>query len=168
MKPVEIDAFDFARLKEQRDGEVAVAQLSRLAKECVDNSGTLRWVLSGATHDSGHPQLSVDVTGDVQLMCQRCLSPFAYTIDSESILILAQDEPQADQVEAMLGDDSLDVIVGSKVMSVIDLVEDEALLAIPQAPKHAQCPGQPMTGIDQEIELEMKPSPFAVLKNLKH
>ncbi len=166
MKPVAIDPFDFGRGKERRDGEVAVSQLPRLARECVDTSGMLRWEIAGGTHASGHPQLAMQVTGDVQLVCQRCLRPFAYQIESTSVLVLAHDEAQADQIEAMLDDETLDVIVGSATMELVDLIEDEALLAIPQAPKHASCPGpQAPVRIDDS---EVKPSPFAVLKHLKH
>ena len=166
MKPVAIDAFDFGRSKEQRDGEVAVAQLPRLARECVDTSGILRWEIAGGTHASGHVQLAMQVAGDLQLVCQRCLRPFAYHIASASTLVLARDEAQADQIEAMLDDETLDVIVGSATMNLVDLIEDEALLAIPQAPKHVSCPGPqvPVTSEDSEA----KPSPFAVLQYLKH
>lgn len=166
MKPVAIDAFEFGRGKEWRDGEVAVSDLPRLARECVDTSGILHWEISGGTHASGHVQLAMQVRGEVQLVCQRCLRPFAYRIESASTLVLARDEAQADQIEAMLDDETLDVIVGAAAMSLVDLIEDEALLAIPQAPKHAACPGgQATVSLDDS---EAKPSPFAVLKHLKH
>ena len=164
MKPVAIDAFDFGRMKEQREGELAVAKLPRLARECVESSGTLHWTLTGGTHDSGHQQLMLRVEGAVQLVCQRCLKPFSFAIASQSVLVLVQDEAQADQVEAMLDDDSIDVIVGAKAMDVIELIEDEALLAIPQAPKHAQCVEQ----IAGKEDIVVKPSPFAVLKDIRH
>ena len=165
MKPIAIDAFDFGRLKEKREGEVPVAEFTRLAQECVDTSGMLRWTLVGGTHESGHPQLVMQVSGTVMLVCQRCLKPFPFSIASESVLVLAHDEAQADQIEAMLDDDSLDVIVGTKALDVADLIEDEALLAIPQAPKHDECPDKATMQVDAAA---VKPSPFAVLKNMKH
>lgn len=168
MKPIVIDAFDFGRLKEWRDGEVSVAELARLTQECVDNSGMLHWTLSGGTHASGHPQLTMQVSGNVMLVCQRCLKAFEFGIASESVLVLANDEAQADQIEAMLADDSLDVIVGSKTLDVADLIEDEALLAIPQAPKHAECPDQLTAQTVTTGVATGKPSPFAILKNMKH
>lgn len=165
MIAIAIDAFDFGRLKERREGDVPVAQLPRLVKECVDGEGSLHWELRGGTHDSGHPQLSLKVAGSVNLVCQRCLKPFAFDVESESVLVLAHDEAQADQIEAMLGEEDIDVIVGSKTLNMADLIEDETLLAIPQAPKHVQCPGK--IEIADEI-IVVKPSPFDVLKNIKH
>lgn len=166
MTPAAIDAFEFSRLKEQREGEILVASLPRLAAECIDSTGSLHWALAGGTHPSGHPELKMRVNGEVHLVCQRCLKPFGFRIASESTLVLAQDDSHADQVEAALDDDEIDVIVGSKAMSVFDLIEDEALLAIPQSPKHEACFGQGVAASDDTIV--DKPSPFSVLKSLKH
>ena len=79
------------------------------------------------------------------------------------MLILAKDETEADKIEEMLGDEDIDVIVGSREMNVFDLVEDEALLALPLSPRHEVCPdASKLEGLKAE-----KPSPFAVLKDLK-
>ncbi|MBC7413737.1 MAG: DUF177 domain-containing protein [Herminiimonas sp.] len=165
MIAIAIDAFDFGRLKERRDGDLPVSQLPRLMKECVDGEGSLRWALRGGTHESGYPELNLQVSGAVNLICQRCLKPFSFEVASESILVLAHDEAQADQIEAMLEDDDMDVIVGSKALDMVALIEDEALLAIPQAPKHTQCPAALVVA---EEAVASNPSPFAMLKNLKH
>lgn len=172
MNAFTIDAFDFSRVKEQRTGRIAVADLPRLAAECADSIGDLAWSVAGGLHASGHLRLSVTVVGTVHLQCQRCLKPLAFDIDSASTLILTKDEAQADQVEQALDDERLDVIVGDKEMNLRDLVEDEALLAIPQSPRHEQCPGDAAAArsvpqADEESNAS-RPSPFAVLKDLKH
>jgi len=159
-----IDAFEFCRLKERREGEIPVAELPRLADEAVDQSGVLRWSLRGDANERGHPQLSIAVSGVVQLRCQRCLASFSYEIASQSVLVLAMDEASADEVDAMLEDDEIEVIVGSKAQNINVLVEDEALLALPLAPKHVVCPGQ---SVPATATNEKKESPFAILKNLK-
>lgn len=159
-----IDAFDFCRQKQQRSGETALSDLPRLTAELTDVQGTLQWVVGGGADDHGHPSLTLRVSGPVHLRCQRCLSPFEYAIDSESVLILAQDEASADALEEQLDDDSLDVVVGSRTMDVAGLIEDEALLALPLAPKHEVCPDPTVL---QAVNNDMQDSPFAVLKNLK-
>jgi uncharacterized protein len=160
-----IDAFEFCRLKEQREGEAAVAELPRLAEESVGQFGSMRWSLQGGSDRLGHPQLNLSVLGTVQLMCQRCLTPFVFNIVSESVLVLANDEPSADAIEAQLDDDAVEVIVGSRTFNIADLIEDEVLLAIPGSPKHEVCPDKLMP--DASESAEKKVSPFAVLKNLK-
>ncbi|WP_395825556.1 YceD family protein [Collimonas sp.] len=159
-----IDAFDYLRLRERREGEIPVADLGRLAAESVDRSGVLHWVLVGGVDHLGHPQLSVAVSGSTTIMCQRCLAPFVFEIDSESVLVLAKDENSADEIDALLDNDEIDVIVGSKSLNIAELVEDEALLALPLSPKHPVCPGQSALEGVQGVKKE---SPFAMLKNLK-
>ena len=170
MKQFAIDAFDFGLARERCDGALPVTAMPRLVPECVDASGTMLWSLTGGTHASGHPQLALTVSGAVQLVCQRCMQPFEYWIDANSVLVLARDDVQADQIEEMLDDDSLDVIVGSAALNVMDLIEDETLLALPQAPKHVECPSNVLSAISSAGDAlgAAKSSPFAVLKNLKH
>lgn len=160
-----IDAFEFCRLKVRQAGEIPVAALHRLAGEAADRSGMLRWSLQGGADERGRPRLSLAVSGTVQLRCQRCLAPFLHEIAAESVLILAVDEASADEIDAMLEDDAAEVIVGSKAQDVNLLVEDEALLALPLAPKHAVCSDQGRAAVGQD---ETRESPFAILKNLKH
>jgi len=160
-----IDAFEFCRLKESRAGETAIADFPRLAEESVDRFGMVRWSLQGGIDRQGHARLTLSVATRVQLMCQRCLTPFAFDIQSESVLVLAQDEEEADEIEALLADESVEVIVGSKTFDFAELIEDDALLAIPLSPKHEACPDRLISEGPKDVEKE---SPFAVLKNLKH
>ncbi|GAC1408283.1 MAG: hypothetical protein NVSMB6_07060 [Burkholderiaceae bacterium] len=80
--------------------------------------------------------------------------------------MLAHNDAHADQIEAMLDDDSVDVIVGSASLNIMELIEDEALLALSPAPKHEECPPEALpAGVGLGAT---KLSPFAVLKTLKH
>ena len=164
MKASLIDIFEFCRLKEWREGDVAVAELTRLADEAADESGTLHWSLQGGANKFGHLQLLVTVSGAVQLRCQRCLTSFVFSINSASTLVLAADEKSADEIDELLDDDAVDVIVGSREFDIMRLIEDDALLALPLAPKHEICPDS--AGLDA-LKNVKKDSPFLVLKNLK-
>lgn len=158
-----IDAFEFCRSNGHRDGVTPVAEMSRLIKDCADQSGEIAWTIDGVVTSQNYPALTVSVTGTVQLMCQRCMTPFAYDVDSSTMLLLGKDDEEADQIEEILGDESIDVIVGSRTCDLRDLIEDEALLALPQVPKHEVCPDSKL--VDEARTA--KPSPFAVLKDLK-
>ncbi|WP_318840974.1 YceD family protein [Noviherbaspirillum aerium] len=159
-----IDAFEFCRLKDQRDGEFSVEALPRLAEESVDRSGAVKWSLRGGTNLHGHPQMILSVSGRVRLLCQRCLTPIDFAIESGAVLVLAPDEGSADEMDALLSDEDVEVIVGSHAFDLRQLVEDEALLTIPLSPRHEACEKQLMPDNVAEVEKE---SPFAVLKNLK-
>jgi uncharacterized protein len=158
-----IDAFEFCRSNGSREGVLPVAEMTRLTKDCADTSGTISWKVEGGTSKMGFPQMTLTVKGTVQLNCQRCLTPFAYEIDSSTLLMLGKDDEQADEIEQMVDDESIDVIVGSRSMDLMDLVEDEALLALPHTPKHAVCPDSALL----DKAKSAKPSPFDALKGLK-
>jgi uncharacterized protein len=159
-----IDAFEFSRLKERREGEVPVAAMTRLAAEAVNTSASLRWSLQGGADTLNHPQLILSVSGSIELMCQRCMTPLKFAIESESVLILAKNDERADEIDALLADDTIDVIVASKTLNVMELIEDEALLALPLAPKHDVCPEHAAL---EDLMGTKKPSPFDVLKGMK-
>lgn len=158
-----IDAFEFCRINGSREGVTPVAEMTRLIKDCADSSGTIAWKVQGGTSKLGYPQLTLSVAGSVQLICQRCLIPFSYPIDASTTLMLGKDDEHADEIEDALDDESVDVIVGSRTMNMADLIEDEALLALPFSPKHEQCPD---TALLDSVNTEKK-SPFAGLRDLK-
>jgi uncharacterized protein len=164
MSAFAIDAFEFCRLKERRSGEIATAEMPRLAAESADAAGVLRWSVEGGKDALGYPRLKLLVTGSIKLICQRCLQPFDFAIMSDSVLILAASDAVADELEEQFDDDTVEVIVGSKALDLIALVEDEALLALPISPKHDHCPAQ---NVSESVKLPAKESPFSVLKNLK-
>ncbi len=157
-----IDAFAFSRTEEQQSGTLSLKELPRLRAECVSEEGVVEWQLTGETHASGYPVLHLTVTGTVSLRCQRCLTPFVFEFSSDSQIILAKDEQNADEIDASLEEEETEVIVGSKAFDIMALIEDEALLAIPLSPKHEVCP------IREKLDAfatAKKESPFAALKD---
>ncbi len=161
-----LDAFEFCRQNQVREETVAVAELSRVAEDCADDSGEVRWSLQGGTHVNGYPQWKVQVQATLQLMCQRCLTPFAYQINSHTTLILARDDEKADEMEVALDDESLDVIVASRAFNILEMIEDEVLLAMPLAPRHQQCTDGATPGL-VDAESDEAELPFSGLKGLK-
>lgn len=162
MSQIIVDGFALCRHGEQREGLTPVAELPRLAADAVNQQGEIHWSFQGGRHHRGYPQLQMSVKGEVNLVCQRCLLPMLHVIDAQALLVLAQDESDADAIEEALDDESIDVIVGSTALDLIQLVEDEALLSLPLSPRHPVCPDDgPVVGSDKPD------SPFAVLHKLK-
>lgn len=158
-----IDAFEFCRTNGNRDGVTPVAEMTRLAKETADATGEIAWKVEGGTSKHGFPQLRLSTQGPVQLVCQRCMQPFAHELASSTLLMLGKDDANADEIEQIIDDESIDVIVGAREMDMMYLVEDEALLALPHTPRHEECPD---TSLLDALTSEVQ-SPFAGLKNLK-
>ncbi len=162
MSATAVDVFEFCRLGQQLSDASPVGAFGRLTAEAADGGGEIRWSFAGGRHPKGSPQLVMKVEGAVNLICQRCLTPYSHPIDSETVLVLGRDEAEADELEESLDDDSIDVIVGSSALDLLQLVEDEVLLSLPLSPRHDICPG------DAPAVAPDKPqSPFAVLKTLK-
>jgi uncharacterized protein len=164
-----IDSLEFAREGRGLEGEIAVAALKRLADVVVEPVGELRCSLQGVgsiRRRDGKPGLELEVSGMLRLRCQRCLQVMDFPLEvSSRLLPIAAGEPWPDEEDeedrAAVPDEEWDAIEASHEQSVLDLVEDEVLLALPIVPRHDAC--EPPAATRDEHE----PSPFAVLAKLK-
>lgn len=185
----ETDLFAFCRKGGNVAGEVQVRDLPRILAETAPDAPAsapheaFSYTLTGFVREEavapGAPvsqRLFIDVTVNcrVWLDCQRCLTVYPEPIATQMRFEVVASEAAADA--APMDDDELDVLVGSKKFSTLELIEDEVLLALPTAPKHVVCPvvhESLVTGADGEVEPEAapeeekRPSPFAALAGLK-
>ena len=163
MSDTTVDSVELCRTGESRSGAIPVIRLGRLCAELADTSGELHWTVRGGQHPIGLPQLTMQVRGEVKLVCQRCLTPLTHMIATDTVLVLARDDEDADAIEQRLDDDSIDVILADAQQDLLQLVEDDALLALPLSPRHPACPGDAPV-----VPQDKRPSPFAALKSLKN
>lgn len=164
-----IDSLEFSREGRTLEGEITVAALGRLGDVVVEPVGTLHCILRGLPPGQGFdakPGLELVVSGSLKLRCQRCLQPMDHPLRVASRLqLIAAGEPWPDEDEGEdvePDDDAWDAIEASREQSVLALVEDEVLLALPIVPRHEAC--EPPVAVEDEQE----PSPFAVLAKLKY
>ncbi len=154
-----VDLLEFATQGRSASGEVSLASLPRI--EAVNRDAKLAWRARGSMRGRhGEPRLDLDVDGEVELTCQRCLRPMTEPVRIASRLLVATDEASA---EALDQDDDFDVVVASPVFDVDQLIEDEVILALPSAPRHRVCPD----GSTDAAAASGRPSPFAALAALK-
>ena len=154
-----IDSLEFAREDGVLAGSVPVAGLVRLAEVLTDNAGSLDCELRGGRDGEGRPFLQLHVAGSINLCCQRCLSALPFALDVDSRLMLVA--PGAEWPDDELEEDGIDAIEASREQPVLELVEDEVLLALPISPRHEDC--RPSVAVENEYG----PSPFAALAQLK-
>jgi uncharacterized protein len=159
-KPPVIDAIEFARKGLEIHDTIALSQFSRLSDALASSEGKLSYKLAGYIGADKKPGLRLAMQGDVQLTCQRCLEPLGFEVNVDGDFTLVTDEGQIPSQDEE--GDIKDYLLASPQMSVIDLLEDELLLALPFAPKHEACED----GAALKTQTE-KQSPFAVLKGLK-
>ncbi len=132
-----IDGFEFAGTGGTCRGAWPIADLPRLQDIVRGNAGEVEYAVDGIRDSLGRPALRVKVGGVLQLTCQRCLEAMPYRIDTESILVLARNEAEAEAGEIDV--EGPDRIVAAQEMPVRDLIEDEVLLAVPVALRHDRC-----------------------------
>ena len=131
-----LEAFDAYRLARQRgvlEGTLDVAVSERLADRVAPGPAAVDWRIEGTTDAAGRPALSISISGNVPLECQRCLAPFALPISQRTVTVLAKSESDADVLDADSGDE---VLVADHPLNPAALIEDELLLTLPYAPMH--------------------------------
>lgn len=153
-----IDGFEFARSGSKLSGDWPAKEFRRLREGLRAGDGVLRYELEGLPQDQGRPALRLRVEGKLQLICQRCLGALPFELRSESLLLLYAHE--ADLAALPVDAEGPESIVAEKSMPVLELVEDEVLLALPYAPRHEQC--RPREG---EVP-DAQQRPFAGLRAL--
>lgn len=156
-----INSFDFARKALEIHDTISVSQFSRLSGLLASGEGALDFRLKGGISAEGRPGLGLQVQGTLMLVCQRCLEPFEFKLDIAANFVIVPDESALPGEEAERDDE--DYLVADAHMQVIELIEDELLLAIPLAPMHAD--DECVAG--SKLNELKKPSPFAALKGLK-
>lgn len=165
--PSEARAFDaaaFAHARGHWEGRFALAHLPRLAAACagLTPDAALHWQADGETRAAAdgvpRPALRLRLACRLPLVCQRCLQPVEEAVDVDRHFIFAPDEETAAQLDEECDDDVLAPLHGADLLT---LIEDELLLALPLAPRHADCrPPVDAAG-------EPPPHPFAALAALK-
>ncbi|MEY3611666.1 MAG: hypothetical protein RJB14_1388 [Pseudomonadota bacterium] len=173
LDPQHLDVVAFARNGVRLQGEGALAEWPRLAEEQFGDTlaaGQVQWLLQGRTEaQSGAPdQLWLDLKASFMLpmQCQRCLHPVLEAVQAERSFLFVADETAAQALDDELEDD---VLVISRDLDALALVEDELILSLPLVPLHEVCPETlPMSVADSAFEAAAeRPNPFGVLAGLK-
>jgi uncharacterized protein len=179
-----IDTAEFARSGGELAGELTPAQLPRLRELLAGDEGVLRWALSGSRRrlpEGGYESfLELRLAGEMRQQCVRCLEPAPAAIDETRLFKLALTESQAEREDAEA--EAFDVLASSPRFDVLELVEDEAIMALPIAPRHDDCrlpgaaagagsagvgSGDGVAGGGLDEAPDERRNPFAALEKLK-
>jgi len=124
--------------------------------------------------ESGQANVTGSFETDVTLQCQRCMQELELHIADKISLAIVHNSEQANNLPSYYEP----LVVDEETVSLLELVEDEILLALPSVPLHEpeQCQvsltvnkdgkQQHNIGSGSEKEPERK-SPFDVLKQLR-
>lgn len=182
--PQKLDVGAFIDSGEVLEGDVPVADLSRLAAGLFAQADltalpAVQWRAQGrlVKQRVGQPQrwLDVEVKGVFPWECQRCLHAVDLPIEVSRSIRFVDDEAAAANLDA---DSDDDVLAISRQFDLLELLEDELIMAQPLVPRHERCPtdverhmrsfdpDEPDAGDSSNSE-NAKPNPFAALAALK-
>lgn len=189
--PRKLDMAAFIESGEPISGAVPLPDLTRLAEGLAKDADVaslppVSWSATGrqVAQRVGGPQLWVDLEaqGEMAQECQRCLHAVVLPLRVQRSIRFVKDEAAAAELDAE-GDD--DVLALSRQFDLMDLIEDELIMALPIVPRHEQCPtdvaalmaedtevappGQTAPGTQSSPDETAggRPNPFAVLASLK-
>ena len=155
LQPAFIDGLKFAREGALVRGRLGLESLGRLVQQGCQTEG-LDYSLSGGLGEDRKPFLAVKVTGEIALVCQRCLGKVLYPLNIESRVELTKDWN-----EVVNPEDDVERVLAEPEMDIAALVEDEVILALPMVPRHDHC-GEAKINVTAA-----RPSPFDLLAVLK-
>ncbi|CAM5780137.1 YceD family protein [Castellaniella caeni] len=164
-----IDAMEFARAGQVLEGTAVASTFVRLCEGLPQpQDAQVSWRLAGRC-DAGTGQLWLDVQaqGRVRVVCQRCIEPFGLDLQVDNTLGLVRNTAELEAMEALetaADDAGPEYLVAERHLDVLALIEDELILVLPYAPRHAVCP-EPSD--EPSPSRQSKPSPFAVLEQLR-
>lgn len=171
--PRRLNLSSFAQKGGQLLGEERLAHFERLIAETHGVGAESR------VHFCARGELRVGADGAQQvwmhlsaqavlaLTCQRCLGPTEVPVEFAREFRFVANEDQAAAEDEICEED---VLVISRAFDLLELVEDELLMALPIAPMHGVCPVPVrFQAVDSDFDLDKdeKPNPFAVLQQLK-
>ncbi|MDM8566934.1 YceD family protein [Candidatus Halobeggiatoa sp. HSG11] len=144
-------------------GQVAISELSeRLCDNLCNTDGYVQIDWQFILDDKKRPTISGQVETQLQMLCQRCLIPVVITVNAKVALVVFTEEPS--QYEE-LPPDYETITLPNKPVSLLTLIENELILALPVVAKHEICPSNEFQMQDEAIE--QNDNPFSVLSKLK-
>jgi len=153
-----IDGFEFASAGASLRGALPIRDFPRLNDMLARHEGEVAYEIEGLRDERGRPGLRLKVRARLELRCQRCLEGLPFEVQADEVLVLAGTQAEIDAEPADVH--AADRVVAAEEMSVRELVEDELILALPYAPRHAECSARASTGAAEKV------LPFAGLRGL--
>jgi uncharacterized protein len=166
-----VDVVAFARQGATQRGDWPLTEMPRLldSVKAAPASAAARWEAQGilVPVTGGEAEIWLHLRGSttVELQCQRCLQGVVEEVVVDRRFRFVRDEAAAAKLDEESEDD---VLVLPQRLDLIELLEDEFILALPLVPMHETCP-QPLVAPAQAdfAEEEAAPNPFAALAALR-
>ncbi len=159
-----LDAWRMVSSRRGLEGRAPLSSLSRLAETLFDTEGEVVYSVDFDTDELQIPYAELRATTSLPLLCQRTLTRFLFPVAITQRLGLIRQEAD----EAGLPEEYEPLLMPSDgMLSPLQLVEDELILAIPVVPVK---PGTEAMEADWPIPEadQQRANPFSALTALKN
>ena len=175
-RPDRLDIRSFAQDATQLSGSLSLSKLERLAQDLYRldadlDSQTLQWEAAGSSipiaGGAAQPWLHLEVSLQAPMQCQRCLEQVVLPVQIARDFRFVKNEEEAN---AQDDEAEEELLVIAKQFDLLELIEDEIIMALPMVPLHDTCPKKvklASSAEDFEAALDAKPNAFAALGVLK-
>jgi uncharacterized protein len=157
-----LDPRRFADLGKHFAGKIPLRSFSRLASLLVENSGSAEFELS-FQREGQRAVIRGRVRAELQLDCQRCRGPVAFDAVSDICLAVVE---VLDEV-GRLPEAYEPLLLEAPTVKLVELLEDELLLSLPQVPMHGFGECEAARASEPVEDATAEENPFAVLAELK-
>jgi len=132
-----------------------------------DQPGVVWFEFSGASQAGRRDRVWLKVQAILTLTCQRCMGEMQLAVDETASFVCYRTE--ADALAAVQDEDdpsAPEPLVVQEPVDILELVQDQLILALPYVPKHESC--EPAaTSAGEPIVEQPRESPFKALKGFK-
>ena len=174
-----VDPLQLARSGRHCSGQVPIAAMARLVSSLYDATGSAQYDLQFDIDSTGQAIITGWVKAELSLFCQRCMDKVLTKVESKVALGIVSNYAEAERLlekfEPLVVDDSH--------VKLVDIIEDELLLALPLIVMHSdeECvvskgysvsdksneKGNELSDAPTLDESMSKKNPFSVLEKLK-
>jgi uncharacterized protein len=159
--PEIVDPWRVSEQKQAFSGSVQLGDLPRLSPLLSRSEGSADYRFLFSRDQHRRPMIEGHVEATLWQTCQRCLEEMPIVVAADFRLVVVQGLDEAGQL-----DEDVDPLLAEQGVSLLDLVEDELILALPVVPLHEDCEGLKLDD-DMATAGEPRENPFAALKALK-
>lgn len=179
--PRKTDLMLLAEQDESVCGAIPITRMTRLVQDLPaqpivkdvsdieEGAAGLVWFeFSGHRQTGRRPRVYLKVQAIVALTCQRCMGEMPFVVDEtvEFELFASEVKVQSAESAEEVDPDAPEPLVADSPLDLLEIIEDQLILAIPYVPKHEACePAKLSAG--EPAEPVKRESPFKVLESLK-
>ena len=145
--PEHVYPLRLARHGESLTGNVALAQMPRLAELLNEEAGRVDFELRFGRDDAGQACVLGHIGARLAVICQRCLEPMEIDVEREVRVALVRENDEVAALDATYEP----MLVGNEPVLLSGLVEDELILAMPNFSRHPRGIGPTCCGERRQL-----------------